>query len=212
MTTTLAMFPLGTALLPYGLLPLHVFEDRYRAMVRDVLGGSRQFGVVLIERGSEVGGGDVRTDVGTVATVLRASELLDGRWQLVAAGTPRRFRVVEWLADDPYPRADVEEFVDTPVRDAGECRTLLGEVVPRLRRLQAMRAEAGAASAPIDIELDGDDVALASWHAALLTGMGPLDAQGLLSIDDPAERLRRISTVVEEQLDTLTFQLRGDRE
>lgn len=210
MTATLPMFPLGTALLPYGLLPLHVFEERYRAMTRDVLAGDREFGVVLIERGSEVGGGDVRTDVGTVAQVLRAAELPDGRWHVVSAGTPRRFRVVEWLPDDPYPRATVEQLADTPADEAA-CRALLDDLVPRLRRLLAMRTEAGVASAPVDADL-GEDVTVAAWHAALLTGMGPFDAVRLLTVDDPLERLRRISGILDEQLDTLTFRLRGDRE
>ena len=61
------MFPLGTVLFPHALLPLHVFEPRYRVMTERVLKATREFGVVLIERGSEVGGGDTRFDVGTVA-------------------------------------------------------------------------------------------------------------------------------------------------
>ncbi len=58
------MFPLGTVLFPYALLPLHVFEPRYRVMIRHVMDSDHEFGVVLIERGSEVGGGDVRFDIG----------------------------------------------------------------------------------------------------------------------------------------------------
>ena len=66
------MFPLGSVLLPSMVLPLHVFEPRYRALVRDVLDGDGEFGVCLISRGHEVGGDDVRTDVGTVARVHEA--------------------------------------------------------------------------------------------------------------------------------------------
>ncbi|MET1002223.1 MAG: LON peptidase substrate-binding domain-containing protein, partial [Acidimicrobiia bacterium] len=51
------MFPLGSVLFPHALLPLHVFEPRYRVMMRHCLEGDKEFGVVLIERGSEVGGG-----------------------------------------------------------------------------------------------------------------------------------------------------------
>src|SRR5439155_458702 len=65
--TPLPMFPLGTVLFPFVVLPLHVFEPRYRALTRDCLAGSGEFGVVLIERGLEVGGGDERFPVGTVA-------------------------------------------------------------------------------------------------------------------------------------------------
>ena len=56
------MFPLGTVLVPKAVVPLHVFEPRYQTMLADVMTGDRKFGVVLIERGSEVGGGDVRAD------------------------------------------------------------------------------------------------------------------------------------------------------
>ncbi|MEY2464632.1 MAG: ATP-dependent Lon protease, partial [Acidimicrobiaceae bacterium] len=65
----LPMFPLGTVLFPSVFLPLHVFEPRYREMTRHCLDTQREFGVVLIERGSEVGGDDVRTQVGTVARI-----------------------------------------------------------------------------------------------------------------------------------------------
>ena len=61
----LPMFPLGTVLFPHALLPLRVFEPRYRTMTAHVMRGDAEFGVVLIERGSEVGGGDIRFDVGT---------------------------------------------------------------------------------------------------------------------------------------------------
>ena len=98
----LPMFPLGTVLFPGALLPLHVFEERYRQLVKDCLAGEPEFGVVLIDRGHEVGGGDVRREVGTVARILEVAELPDGRYFLQAAGV-RRIRVQAWLDDAPYP-------------------------------------------------------------------------------------------------------------
>lgn len=205
----LPMFPLGSVLLPYGILPLHIFEERYRTMMRE---GVEEFGVVLIERGSEVGGGDVRTQLGTVARVVRSAELPDGRWQVVAVGTPRRFRVARWLPDDPYPVAEVDERPDTAVGGGDAAlRALVAGVVPRVRRVLAMRAEAGEPSAPLDVAID-DDAVVASWQLALLAGMGPLDAHAVLAIDDPLARLRRVAEVVDEQLDALTFRLRGSGE
>src|SRR6476646_946546 len=106
------MFPLGSVLLPGGVLPLHVFEPRYRALVQDCLASAEhEFGVVLIERGFEVGGGDFRCLVGTVARMVQVAELDDGRYALVTIGT-RRIRVNGWLPDDPYPKADVEDWPD----------------------------------------------------------------------------------------------------
>ena len=100
------MFPLGTVLFPHALLPLHVFEPRYRLMTERVLVDGGEFGVVLIERGSEVGGGDVRFDLGTVARIVRAQQLPDGGYALVTVGI-RRIRVTCWLPDDPFPQAEV---------------------------------------------------------------------------------------------------------
>src|SRR5262245_13277872 len=113
------MFPLGVALLPGGVLPLHVFEPRYRQMVHDILSDdvdAPEFGVVMIERGREVGGGDVRTRVGTIARVVDIRALADGRYAMVAVGE-RRLRVNAWLPDDPYPLADVDAWPDD---DLGE--------------------------------------------------------------------------------------------
>src|SRR5258706_16320671 len=104
-TVVVPMFPLGAVLFPYALLPLHVFEPRYRMMMRHVLDGDHEFGVVLIERGSEVGGGDPRFDVATIARVVQAAELPDGRFALTTVGM-RRVRVRRWLHHDPYPRAE----------------------------------------------------------------------------------------------------------
>ncbi|WP_218005455.1 LON peptidase substrate-binding domain-containing protein [Janibacter limosus] len=102
----LPMFPLGASLLPGSPLPLQVFEPRYLAMLRDIAAGDGRFGVVLIERGFEVGGGDQRFSIGTVASVEQVSPMGDGRIGLLARGR-ERFEVVRWLEDDPYPRAEV---------------------------------------------------------------------------------------------------------
>ena len=103
------MFPLGSVLTRGQLLPLHVFEPRYRRLVGDCIEAGGTFGVVLIERGSEVGGGDVRSDLGTLATIVDAQALPDGRWAVVAVGG-QRIRVVAWGDDDPYPQAEVEPW------------------------------------------------------------------------------------------------------
>src|SRR5215470_17375918 len=101
------MFPLGSVLFPYAVLPLRVFEPRYLELTDAVLKGDGRFGVVLIERGFEVGGGDTRFSVGTVARIVDAARTPEGRYLLATVGT-ERFRVRKWHADDPYPRADIE--------------------------------------------------------------------------------------------------------
>jgi hypothetical protein len=107
------MFPLEVAMLPGEELPLRIFEPRYSAMVADCLAGDRAFGVVLIAAGREVGGGDARNDVGALARIAEVSEQGGGRYRL-RAELSDRLRVTRWLADDPYPRAEVLPWPDEP--------------------------------------------------------------------------------------------------
>lgn len=104
----LPMFPLGTALLPGDHLPL-AFEPRYQQLVHDCMAApdGPRFGVVLIARGHEVGGGDIRHDVGTVARIVVDTELGGGHHRLECLAE-ERIRILRWLPDDPYPRAEVE--------------------------------------------------------------------------------------------------------
>jgi uncharacterized protein len=199
----LAMFPLGTVLFPHMVLPLHVFEPRYRALAHDVLQGDREFGVVLISRGHEVGGGEQRTDVGTVARVLQAEELEDGRWLLICVGTSR-FRVDRWLEDAPYPLAMVE---DLPERhDELDPAALRDELAPRLRRVLAMRSELGEDGVDATFEL-ALDPAVACWQAAVIAPLNPLDAQRVLAAAGCEERLTLMSELLTGLEEAYTFRL-----
>jgi Lon protease-like protein len=201
----LPMFPLGTVLLPSAVLPLHVFEPRYRALVRDCLAGERELGVVLIERGSEVGGGDVRSDVGTVAHIVEAQELPDGRWALITVGA-RRLRVQTWLPDAPYPLADVVDWPDpAPGPDHEELAAL---ALARLRRVLALAAEAGEGTAPATVELS-DDLVLAVQQAAAVAPLGPFDRQRLLAAPAPEDRARLLDELLGEAEEVLTLRLGG---
>ena len=168
------MFPLGTVLFPHAVLPLHIFEPRYRALMHDCLAGEPEFGVVLIERGSEVGGGDSRFATGTVARIERAAELPDGRWVLEAIGT-RRFEVVAWLPEDPYPRATIrwrEEEEKGPVP-----AELLDEAERVVRRALALKAELGDPAVPATAELDADPEVRA-WQLVAVAPLGPVGPVG----------------------------------
>ena len=197
------MFPLGTVLVPSLALPLHVFEPRYRALVRDCLAGDRELGVVLIERGSEVGGGDLRTDVGTVAQIVHATELPDGRFALATVGT-RRIRVEAWLRDDPYPIAAVEDWPDPPPQPGWEVR--LEAVVGELRQALGMSAEVGDVAAPATIELS-DDAVLAGYQAVAVAPISTLDQQGLLAARSPDERLEGLAASLADAIELLALRL-----
>jgi len=203
------MFPLGTVLVPGMVLPLHVFEPRYRLMVND----SRKqhdgtFGVVLIERGSEVGGGDVRTDVGTLARIVRAEELPDGRWILGVAGI-HRIRVERWLPDDPYPRAEINEWAEQlqePAAAAKGATDDRAEVTTLLRRTAALRREMGEPAPPLDLQL-ADDAVVAGYQATVVAPLGPADRQALLAAPSVPARWRLLRELLVDQIDLLQARL-----
>jgi uncharacterized protein len=118
MTARIPLFPLGTVLFPGLLLPLHVFEQRYRDLVRDLLtapGEERRFGVVAIREGREVGTDGIRAlyPVGCVARLRRVDPYDDGRYDLVSTGA-QRFRLLTVDAALPYLRAEVELLDESP--------------------------------------------------------------------------------------------------
>jgi Lon protease-like protein len=197
------MFPLGMVLVPGALLPLHVFEERYRRLVQDCLEGEPEFGVVLIERGHEVGGGDVRRDVGTVARILEVGALPDGRYLLQTAGV-RRVRVQSWLIDDPYPRADVVEWPEEDTELVTMARVT--DILSRLRRVRALAAELDTSVGPIDVDV-ADDPVMASYHLAALAPVGPDDQYRLLASAGPAERLDRLEDLLADAELVLQFRL-----
>jgi uncharacterized protein len=200
----LPMFPLGSVLFPGVGLPLRIFEPRYRQLVLDALEHDGEFGVVLIERGSEVGGGDKRFSIGTVAKIVEAQPEDDGTWSVIAVGV-RRIGVVGWLPDDPYPCADVNDVVDLDAIDADA----VAQVISRLRRVLAMAAEAGTAAAPATVEL-ADDPESALWQACALAPIGPLDELTLLKSPTSEKRIALLHTMLADEEVVLSHRLTGE--
>ena len=199
------MFPLGSVVFPHTVLPLRVFEPRYRQLAQDCLAGAREFGVVLIARGSEVGGGDQRTDLGTLVSIVEAQESADGQWGLLTVGTGR-VRVRRWLEDDPYPRAELEDVPEPPWTDAAAAAFEAAERV--VRRSLALQAELGDPAPPIGVALDPTPAA-AAWQLAAVSPLGPLDRQALLAIDAPEDRLARLAQLVAEENEVFEARLAG---
>lgn len=200
------MFPLGTVVFPHTVLPLRIFEPRYRQLTRDCLAGAREFGVVLIERGSEVGGGDQRSGFGTLVSILEAQEAANGEWALLAFGT-RRIRVQRWLEDDPYPRAEVEDVAEGEWSPLADAAFVAAERT--VRRSLALLAELEEPAPPVHVALDTDR-AVAAWQLAAISPLGPLDRQRLLAIDAPHDRLGRLGELVEEECEVLAARLSGN--
>ena len=202
----LPMFPLGAVLMPSGLLPLHLFEDRYCQLILDLMAGDREFGVVLIHRGSEVGGGEQRYDVGTRARVIEARQAPDGRWSVAAVGL-QRILVRTWLADDPYPMAEVTPMPDQPGTPAD--RVAFREVTSVTRSVLAGLNELGEPVADATFEV-ADDPALGALQLAALAPVSIHDRQRLLECDRASERLALLSHLLDEVREVVHLRLGGE--
>jgi len=181
------MFPLSTVVFPHAELPLHVFEPRYQALIADALAGEGCFGTVLISAGSEVGGGDRRCDVGTLLRIEAILPLEDGRSMMLTRGV-ERFRVLEWLDDDPYPRARIEPFhsVERPSRE------LLSQAAAAVRRVRMLLSELDdGPCSPIAVDLC-DNLEIDGWMVCALAPLGLFDLQRILEEPESAPRLERL--------------------
>ncbi len=193
-TRELAMFPLGSVLLPAMPLRLRVFEERYLLMLSELVAAHEaRFGVVLIERGWEVGGGDHRFDVGTVAEILHVGAE-DGVVGLTARGGGR-FEVVEWLDDAPHPRAEVRPLPDLTWDDA--LSALWDETERLVRRTLAEASEFAETGWSPDVELDDDPVARC-WQLAGIAPIGDLDRLSLLRAASAEDLLTRTAGLTRE--------------
>lgn len=196
----LPMFPLGSVLLPGMVLPLRIFEPRYRVLVDTVLlSDAPEFGCVLIERGSEVGGGDVRTSVGCVARIVQLARHPDGQVSLVSVGV-QRLRVLEWLPDDPFPRAMVQPWPDEPDRSGGDSSVVeaLARLETAVRDLAKIAAQLGV-EGDLDDEQFSEDPGLKSFQLATVSPLGALDRLRVLSEPTLSDRVALLDDLVAEQ-------------
>jgi len=195
----LPMFPLGTVLMPGMPLSLRIFEERYLKLLGDLLGAEvPEFGVVLIARGPEVGGGEQRFDIGTIASVTEIGTT-DEFYGLQAVGS-QRFRVNAWLPDDPYPLADIDLLPELSWDD--NLMPLRVHVESRVRKLLAFASEFGDLQYCADTVLS-DDPLEACWQLAGILPVGQLDQIDLLKAQSAEELLGRIYDTVVSAEDTL---------
>jgi uncharacterized protein len=206
------MFPLERAMLPGEELPLRIFEPRYSALVADCLAtDDPAFGVVLIAAGREVGGGDARSDVGTMAHITEVAEFGDGRYRLNCV-MAERIRVLEWQPDNPYPRAAIEEWPDEPgepvgadaIRDIEEAMIALFDRIARARGAEISGRDivAGADASP--------DAAMWLYTLTTRLPMGQADRYSVLAAPTVAARVTALREAVETVSALVEFQLSGD--
>jgi Lon protease-like protein len=206
------MFPLQVAMLPGEELPLRIFEPRYTAMVSDCLANEDpSFGVVLIEAGREVGGGDTRSNVGAMAHIEECADFGDGRYRLKCV-MGERIRVLEWQPDNPYPRAAVEIWPDEPGEavDVVAIRGIEDRMVALFERIAAARgAEVNGRDIVAGVDAAPD---AGMWLYGLATRLpiGPADRFAILAAPTVAERVTALSEAVDTVAAMIEFQLSGD--
>jgi len=188
------MFPLGSVLFPHGVLPLHVFEQRYQQLLNQALETDRKFGVVLISRGSEVGGGEIRNNIGTVAVIEDHQRFDDGRAAVVSTGA-QRLEVVDWLPDDPFPRAMVRELAPEPA--VNDDAVLLARVQQTFHDLISLGQRLGRLEQTPDATW-ADDLEQATWQLAGRAPCTALDQYSVLAAPTRASRLQKIDQLLKD--------------
>lgn len=162
----LALFPLRTVLFPHMPLSLHVFEERYRTMLKDCLDAGTSFGVVAIREGAEVGGAAVPYRVGTLARILHVERLDDGRMNLLITGASR-FRITRLEDTAPYLQARIEYLQEPADEPPARVRSeLVNAFTNYLRGVQEM----SATSAELPRQLPDEMETLSYLVAAAIEG------------------------------------------
>jgi Lon protease-like protein len=189
MTEVLPLFPLGTVLYPGLVLPLNIFEERYRELVRDLLDGAepRRFGVIAIREGREtdITGVSSLYDVGCLAMLREVTELPDGRYELVTVGTDR-FRLHALDDSKPYLRGEIE-LLDEPAGDEIETPVVMAAVQRGFRSYLDVLATQGPAT--ISVPELPDEPILLSYLVAASVIIDLPERQQLLAEPDALSRL-----------------------
>lgn len=176
-TVELSLFPLNTVLFPGQVLPLYIFEDRYRLMIRHCLAEDKPFGVVLIQQGPEVGDTADPYAVGTLARIVESSHLPDGAMNIISVGV-ERFRIRRLIHDQPYLRGEVETF---PMAEPGD-NPAVARLTQQVRQQVVRYIELIAEAAGLRIQVDNVPEASqqVSYLAAVAMQIDNKEKQGLL--------------------------------
>jgi Lon protease-like protein len=192
----LPIFPLQVVLFPFSLLPLQVFEGRYKQMLRDCLQADSRFGVALIKEGAEVGEPAVPHGIGTIARIRRVTPMEEGRFGVLAMGE-HRFQIQEVIQWKPYEKARIrviEEEAGNPPPTQQEIEAVREKVGPFLRSILGLRGgwvrTVEAPSGPIDL----------SFFIASVIRNDATVRQRILEAPTAKERLAMLHSILEEDL------------
>ena len=183
MTRRIPLFPLpGVVLLPGTLLPLHVFEPRYRAMVADALSGERTIGMAMLKPGWERAGAIPEIfPIGGAGRIAESERLSDGRYDIVLEGE-FRYRVLDESPPSPYRIARVEEIGSIPFRTEAEANRVAGEAISLFSGISGPMSLPPLPEGVLTPERLG-------WELALRLQYEPSELQQLLETDSIPARL-----------------------
>jgi Lon protease-like protein len=190
---TLALFPLNTVLFPGQLLPLHIFEPRYKQMIGECIQHGRPFGVVLIRSGEEVGDQAEPNEVGTTAHIVQVEHAADERMNILCVGNAR-FRIAETFHDKPYLYGKIELWPWEPFA-AGSAD--VERVQRQLDRYVQILAE--MTDSKLEVELPSEPAALANVAASVLQ-IDSAEKQRLLTTFSIGQLLTDLSAVFQREL------------
>jgi hypothetical protein len=197
------LFQLHSLLLPHTDLGLHVFEDRYRALVTDSLNDGFVFGVALIRTGAEVAGPATPHDIGTLAYIAGYARLPDGRYLLEVEGT-RRFRIRGVHVNGSYPSAAVE-WLPEPIGNFAFAREASAEVESLAYLYRSLGGDGD-----LPIKLSVDPVAR-SYQVASLLRIDTYEKQTLLECGSAADRLDAEIAILKREITLLDHIRSGQR-
>jgi Lon protease-like protein len=182
------LFPLGIVMLPTELVPLHIFEERYKLMIDECIEHEGEFGIVWFAD-------DKLCDVGCAGRITQLLERTDdGRMNILVQGT-RPFRLVERIPDLPYPAGTIEVLDDDEAAGAAD------DLAAEARERYAALVERVTDRRPDDAELD----ALDAYGMAATIEFSPEPKQELLEQRSESERLRTVSAMLDDTLKKLDF-------
>lgn len=191
----LPLFPLDAVIFPYARLQLHIFEDRYREMIRECMEFERPFGVVLIRRGSEVGEFAEPYMVGTAVRIVHVHTYDDGRMDLQVQGE-RRFRIRELDESRSFLVGRVEPVIELEIEDTPRSRDLIFRAREEFENL--IHKLFARQELSVKVQFPNDPVVL-SFAIANLLPMENLDRQRLLETTDTLERVEELIPILQTQ-------------
>lgn len=194
----LPLFPLNTVVFPYAKMQVHVFESRYREMIRHCLQHDQGFGICLIRQGDEVGGPAEPYMVGTAVRIVKVQTHDDGKMDVEVQGQ-RRFRIRKLDESRPYLVGYVEQLVEMEIEETERAGDLVGEIRSSLMRyLQFFFQHTDVRITSIKLP---DDATALSFVVANLLQCENRQKQHLLETTDTVERMEEMLPILEEQIE-----------